>query len=51
MVFIDFRAAGGGQISDKYQYYGLDYSPDGAAPSQSRLEVHQDLAQENRLLA
>jgi surface antigen len=36
MFFIDFRAAGRGQISDKYQYYGHDYSPDGAAPSPSR---------------
>jgi|GEM_PF-2733723 hypothetical protein len=47
MFFIDFRAAGRGQISDKYQYYGRN------TPSMARPPVHQNvhLAQENRLLA
>jgi surface antigen len=36
MYFIDFDAAGFGQISDKYQYYGLAILPDDAAPSSSR---------------
>lgn len=36
MSFIDFRAPGRGQISDKYQHYGLAILPDDAAPSSSR---------------
>lgn len=32
MFFIDLRAAADGQISDKYQHYGLDILPDDAAP-------------------
>ncbi|WP_281004770.1 hypothetical protein [Mesorhizobium hawassense] len=43
MFFIDLRVAANGQISDKYQYYGLDILPDDAAPAHP--------AQENRLLA
>jgi surface antigen len=35
MFFIDFRAAGRGQISDKYQYYGLADFSDDAAPGAS----------------
>lgn len=36
MFFIDLHAAGCGQISDKYQHYGLATLPDGAAPSAFR---------------
>ena len=36
MFFIDLRAAGCGQISDKYQHYGLVILPDAAAPGASR---------------
>lgn len=36
MFFIDLRAGAGGQISDKYQHYGLDILPDDAASSSSR---------------
>ncbi len=36
MFFIDLRAAGCGQISDKYQHYGLAVLSDGAAPSSFR---------------
>lgn len=43
MYPVDFRAAARGQISDKYQYYGLAILPDDAAPAHP--------AQENRLLA
>ncbi|MDX8470060.1 hypothetical protein RFM26_30750 [Mesorhizobium sp. VK23B] len=36
MFFIDLRAAGCGQISDKYQHYGHENLPDGVAPNPSR---------------
>lgn len=36
MFFIDYRAAACGQISDKYQHYGLAILPDGAAANLSR---------------
>lgn len=55
MFFIDLRAAGSSQISDKHQHYGLAVLPDGAAPVHFAQEVHfaqqVHFAQENRLLA
>lgn len=49
MFFIDLHAAGCGQISDKYQHYGLATPPMARPPVPFAQEVHP--AQENRLLA
>jgi hypothetical protein len=55
MFFIDLQATANGQISDKYQYYGLDRFPSARAPNHLVQEVYfaQEAcpAQENRLLA
>ncbi|WP_188131513.1 hypothetical protein [Mesorhizobium sp. NFR06] len=55
MFLMDLRVAADGQISDKYQPYGLTVLPDSAVPnpSHSRRAFAQEAhsAQENRLLA